>query len=418
MELFVEITTYILILYTMFLYIRRKIFIVQLLKKKKNINNIKKDNIQIIITIPVLKEQKCICDTVKYFREISGDLPIILITTQKEIKENFKNEKTTQDIIKEQILSRYKNVYCINYPYMKGYMADQLNYMLENVEKILDRKIDFENTFLALYNADSKPNKKTFEEIIENINKGEKVMQQYSYCMKNYNDLSNLLKGFSIYQSNFEINIGLMNTYFKNNLLYTYVVGHGLIINMKILKELDGFNTKFWCEDVYLGLQLKFNGIKITPLLVLENIETPNTFKKIIKQNSVWFKTTSQFYEIYKNIKEKQQIKYKYRGLIGIINEFRCAINWIGFPIFLLVITMTILIIKEYKLLIFFILSYLLYITVNTTNTIKIINILENKKYKLNIKIILNVLIATSISNIGPIYSILFNKKEKYKTER
>ena len=34
---------------------------------------------------------------------------------------------------------------------------------------------------------------------------------------------------------------------------------HGLIINMKLLKELGNFNTDFWCEDIYLGLQLKYN---------------------------------------------------------------------------------------------------------------------------------------------------------------
>ena len=68
--------------------------------------------------------------------------------------------------------------------------------------------------------------------------------------MKNYKELNNILKGFSIYQSNFEMKTGLINSILNSILLYTNVVGHGLIINMKTLNELGNFNTKFWCEDI------------------------------------------------------------------------------------------------------------------------------------------------------------------------
>ena len=50
--------------------------------------------------------------------------------------------------------------------------------------------------------------------------------------------------------------------------------------------------------------------------------------------------------------------------------------------------------------------------------TINVINKLDDKKYNVTLNLIIDVLIATTISNIGPLYSIIFNKKEKYKTER
>lgn len=296
-------------------------------------------------------------------------------------------------------------------------MANQLNYMLENIETILKRKVDLDKTYLALYNADSRPNKNTFDEIIQKIENND-VIQQYSYCMQNYEEIKSIPKGFSIYQSNFELKAGLMNSFFKSKILYTYVVGHGLIINMKLLKELGNFNTEFWCEDIYLGIQLKFNNIKIIPLLTLENMETPDKLSKIVKQNAVWFKTTSQFWKIYKDIVKRQQDKNKINGLIGVANEFRCAINWIGFPIVILIALIISISIKNYVLLLSIITSYILYIIVNTICTINIINKLDDKKYRVTINLIINVLIATSISNIGPLYSIIFNIKEKYKTER
>lgn len=296
-------------------------------------------------------------------------------------------------------------------------MAEQLNYMLENLENIFNKRIDLENTYLALYNADSRPNENTFEELNKKIENND-VIQQYSYCMQNYEKIKGIIKGFSIYQSNFELKTGLINSFFKSNILYTHVVGHGLIINIKLLKALGNFNTDFWCEDIYLGIQLKFNNIKITPLLTLENMETPDKLRKIIKQNSVWFKTTIQFWKIYKDIVKRKQTKNKISGLLGVVNEFRCAINWISFPIVLLISIIIPIIIRNYLLLLLVIASYVLYIIVNTVCTINIINKLDNKKYKATIKLIINVLIATTISNIGPLYSIIFNKKEKYKTER
>lgn len=398
-------------------FIRTKIFLMVAIKKKREIKQVSENDKSIIIAIPVLREQNCIEETVRYFKTITNNLPIILITTQKEIEENIINEKTTQDIIKEKIINKYENVYWINYPYTKGYMADQLNYMLENLESIFNQKVKLNKTYLALYNADSRPNKDTFVEAkmkIENYD----LVQQYSYCMQNYERIKNISKGFAVYQSNFELKTGLINSFFKSKILYTHVVGHGLIINMKLLKELGNFNTNFWCEDIYLGIQLRFNNIRITPLLTLENMETPDKLSKIIKQNSVWFKTTSQFGKIYRDITKRGKVKSKLNGLVGIINEFRCAINWIGFPIVLLISVIGSFFIKNYKLLLLIMASYFLYIIINTFCTINIINKLDDKKYKVTIKLILNVLIATSISNIGPLYSIIVNKKEKYKTER
>lgn len=417
MELFVKLIIVCLIFYTIFFYIRTKIFVKIAMCEKDKIKKISKNNKEIIIAIPVLREQNCIEDTIKYFDAITDNIPIILITTQKEIKENLTNVKTTQDIIIEKIITKYKNVYWINYPYTTGYMSNQLNYMLENLEKILNRKVDLDKTYLALYNADSRPNKNTFEEIKQKI-ENNNVVQQYSYCMQNYEKIKGIPRGFSVYQSNFELKTGLINSFFKSNILYTHVVGHGLIINLKLLKELENFNTEFWCEDIYLGMQLKLNNINIVPLLNLENMETPDKLNKIIKQNSVWFKTTSQFWKIYKDIVKKTQVKSKIKGLLGVANEFRCAINWIGFPIVILISIIIAIITKNYVLLLLIIISYILYIIVNTICTIYIINKLDNRKYRVTLKLIIDVLIATSISNIGPLYSIIFNKKEKYKTER
>ena len=153
-------------------------------------------------------------------------------------------------------------------------------------------------------------------------------------------------------------------------------------------------------------------------IILLENIETPNSIESLIKQNSVWFKTTSQFFKIYKDVLKDNKASNKLNGIIGCLNEFRCAVNWLGFPICLLFSLIGTIIIKNYVLFLAVIISYLLYVSVNTIMTVKLINILDKKDYKVNVNMILNTAIATAMSNFGQIYSIIDNKKEKYKTER
>lgn len=405
-------------LYCLILIIKTKLF----LKYNCKNNNTRTETLndkKLVIAIPCLREQNCIEDTIEYFREISNDIPIVIVTTQKEIFENKDiNTLTTQDIVNNKILPKYKNVYCINYPYKEGYMADQLNYMIDNLDKIdvFKNFYDSSKTYLALYNADSKPNKNTFNEIIKKINEGNLVIQQYSYCFKNYNKLNSVLKGFSIYQSNFEFKTGLLNSFFKSKILYTHVVGHGLVINLKLLNDLGNFNNSFWCEDVYLSMQLKFKNINIVPLNCLENIETPSTLLSLIKQNSVWFKTTGQFGKIYKDIKKK--MGFSFQGFIGCFNEFRFAINWLCFPIIIILTVLILFIKRDYILGVIFLFTYFMYVCINTALTISIINRLDNKRYNIKFYMVFHMFIVLLISNLGPLYSLFTRNKVKYKTER
>lgn len=76
--------------------------------------------------------------------------------------------------------------------------------------------------------------------------------------------------------------------------------------------------------------------INITPMLCLENMETPDRLSKIIKQNSVWFSTSFNNLKIYNDV-FKNQNKISIRGLFGWISELRSAINWLFFPIIILI---------------------------------------------------------------------------------
>ncbi len=388
-------------------------------KKYKKISNsilLKKDK-GVFIAIPCLREQRSIVNTIEHFRRIC-DLPIVIITTQKENFEYEYNDNyvTTKMIVEKDILNKYNDIYLVDYPFTNGYMADQLNFMLDHL-KDLDFYDDKKKWYMSLYNADSKPSKNTFSLIFSCINKNENVIQQYSYCFKNFNNLDFISKGFAIYQSNFEIKVGLFNSSLSYKFLYNYVVGHGLTIDLQTLQKLGNFNTDFWCEDIYLTMRLKYNDIKIVPVLELENIENAVSVSQIIKQNSVWYDTTKKYRLLYNDVKKKEKY-FSIQGLVGYINEFRCAVNWLLFPIMLIINILICICMKNNIMCVSIIFSYLFYSLINYLITIKTINKLSDEKYKLNFCNYLSYAITILISNIGPLYSIIFKNKKKYKTER
>ena len=416
LQLIYYVSIIIIIIYSFFIWIKYKKFF------NNNVEHYEsklKNNKGLFIAIPCLREQKTIEETVGHFRKICN-LPIVIITTQKECFESnySKDYITTSAIVKRNILGKYNNVYLINYPFEKGYMADQLNFMLDNFKqlKFYDSTKEW---YMALYNADSAPPNGTFESIFYHINRDERVIQQYSYCFKNFTKLDFISKGFAIYQSNFEIKVGLFNSYLNYKYLYNYVVGHGLVISLETLKKLGNFNTKFWCEDIYLTMKLKYTNISICPISNLENIENASSLKQIIKQNSVWYDTTKKYRKVYKDIKMKEE-KKSFFGLVGCLNEFRCAINWLLFPI-IFILDIVICICSQNNIILSLIIlffSYWLYSFINYYVTINTINRLNNENYKLTIYHYCAFLLALLISNVGPIYSLIFRKKEKYKTER
>ena len=428
----------------------------------------------ILIVIPCLREQDIIIETLKHFLKLTKNLnnvKILVVTTQKEefekeenlylkeqlikdvknnielqrlinkynkilstneikeilksskpenleeiINNKIKNLKTTNNLIEEFIFENHleEKLYHFHYPGNEGIMADQLNYVLNN--------FDFKNEknyYFSVYNADSIPNKDTIKEVLETINENNnpKVIQQYSVPISNWDDLSNLMKGFAIYQSNFELRYGLINSYFPSRFLYTYVVGHGMYIRVDILKQLGGFETKYWCEDIYMSCVLRNKDISIHPIKTLEIMQSPQYISILTKQNAVWFRTSFECLKIFKDV-FRQDRKVNMNTIGWLVQRIRMNITWIGLPLAFLYTIIVSILNQDIIMFLLSIVSYSIMILLEYGSTIKIIEKLTGTIFKGKIKILLSTKLAATISNIGPIYSLISRKKEKYKTVR
>lgn len=443
-------------------------------KLVKNYNKLISSNSNILIVIPCLREQDIIIKTIQHFLGLISNLnniKLLIVTTQKEeyereknsylqnqLKEDIENKmdirklivkynkllstseikdilkyktnenlekiidnkirssKTTNKIVEEYIETNNleKKVYHMHYPNNEGIMADQLNYVLNNFKFIDESKYYF-----SVYNADSIPNENTIIEVLDTIRKNEcpEVIQQYSVPISNWNELSNVMKGFAIYQSNFELRYGLINSNFSNKLLYTYVVGHGMYIRVDVLKQIGGFETKYWCEDIYMSYVLRTKNISICPIGTLEIMQSPQYLSILTRQNAVWFKTSFECLKIFKDVYRKNK-KVSLNNLGWIIQRIRMNITWLGLPIAFLYTLIKSIISQNIGMLAISVISYLIMILFEYGSIIKLVEDTTNKILQNKIKILFYTIVATSISNIGPVYSLISRKKEKYKTIR
>lgn len=365
------------------------------------------------ILIPCFEETKVIEQTLKHFQNIINKIPninIYVITTQKE-DSNIKSSKiSTYNYLSNLEFFHSSKFNIIHYPNISGMMADQLNYGIEKILK--NSKLPQDRIYFSIYNADSNPDISTFAEInnVINNNKFPKIIQQYSNYFLNYNSQNFIMKGFSIYQTAFELRNGIINNK-VSPLLYSHVVGHGLTIRADYINNINGFNTNFWCEDIFLTGLLFNNSEHILPLYSLDNAENPSKLSTQIIQNAVWFKTAFNHFNILKDIKNSCKITSK--GFLWLAHEFRASLVWLLMPIFLLFSFIYPILIQNFKMFILSLATYLIFVFTNYLLNLIVVNAKRFSKY---IKDYFSLAFAVLFTGLGPLYS--FFLKEKIKTER
>lgn len=383
-------------------------------------NNISQSSIcneqayELNILIPCFGETKIIEQTLKHFQNIINKFPninIYVITTQKEDSSlKSSNEISTYNYLTNLEMFKAGKFNIIHYPNISGMMADQLNY---GIQKILENsKLPQDRIYFSIYNADSNPDVSTFAEInnVINNNNFPKIIQQYSNYFLNYDKQNFIMKGFSIYQTAFEVRNGIINNK-VSPLLYSHVVGHGLTIRADYINNINGFNTNFWCEDIFLTGLLFNNSEHILPLYSLDNAENPTKLSTQIIQNAVWFKTAFSHFNILKDIKNSFKITSK--GFLWLIHEFRASLVWLFMPIFLIFSLIYPIFIQNFKMLILSFVTYLIFVFTNYLLNLVIVNAKRFSKY---IKNYFSLAFAILFTGLGPLYS--FFLKEKIKTER
>ncbi|MFJ7734162.1 glycosyltransferase [Lysinibacillus sp. NPDC097231] len=255
----------------------------------------------IYILIPVLQEQDVICDTIDHILKMpyAGKKEILIITTEREIHESKDWEGSTPAIVKQCVNNNlYLDVKLLHYPNIKGGKSDQLNFGLDYLWH--KKSIDRQNSYIALYDADSRPEINTFVRFSQFVNMYFKsrstlptAIQQPSLFMRNFNKVSLYPKLEALFATRWvlghEIRTQLKSVIYKYswNVPYAYVVGHGMFIKADFLEKTNGFSVPY--DDIHMGQRLDFLGESIHPLPLFDICDIAPSMSEITKQSGRWF---------------------------------------------------------------------------------------------------------------------------------
>ncbi|KPK32130.1 MAG: hypothetical protein AMS24_04925 [Chlamydiae bacterium SM23_39] len=340
--------------------ILKAFFAIKRIKKSIKLINNNKENIptdapNIVVVLPVLREQKSLEETVLYFLKLPYDtkkLQILIITTEKELKENSSRfqEETTISLAKR-LSEKYNKVKWLHYPKANGLKADQMNYSIEKFNQLFP-SLSPANTFYAFYDADSKPSKNVFDIFkksyaqIPNCN----IFQQSSLYTKNYFSFNKknffrklFLKAQSLKQTRFIFSYEIpriIRVYnycsgkkksFLNYCTYAPSVAHGLFARVSLLQKIK-FPSNYTPEDMFWGFIISCLKEPIAFLPSLDNSETPDSIKKVFLQLASWFKGPFLSHRYRRFVKKYYTSHYKQNRLrIYMISYFAVwdAINWL-----------------------------------------------------------------------------------------
>jgi hypothetical protein len=268
-----------------------------------------------VVVIPVLREQKVIGGTIRHF--LGADYPkdkltLLIVTTEREFSEGKQRDdvgETTMKVV-EKLKQEMKVLYgrdvvqSIHYPDAQGKMVDQLNYAFDFILKYFPAKRD--ELFVAVYNADSRPNQKTFS-CISNLSKlnGGRVFQQSALFFDNWHKIekernfleAKYLQANATLQSRWtlahEMPRFFRQSYFLRRwgkrIFLSHCVGHGLFLRGDLIESVRKMPTGTVTEDLFFGYILSLLGEPIQPVPVMEMAESPSTLKEALKQKYVWF---------------------------------------------------------------------------------------------------------------------------------
>ncbi len=394
--------------------------------------SIKSEFPHILINIPLLREQKIIRETLDFWSNINypkNKLKINLITTNKEGKSKDSTYFLLKNLLNMKKYSKLKIFNHIHYPHKLGRKASQLNFALDSFQNNSS-----DNCYIGVYDADSRPHLDSLIYLADkSLTTKSKVFQQYSFYFKNYNEVGFFGKAIAVIQTRWTL---IHEYYFANKNLQKkeiqrliYTIGHGLFIRSDIFFKMGKFPEDTPIEDIAFGYKLTYSNIKVTPLLVFDNCEVPNSFKAFVKQNSVWFSGDGHLSEHVKQVEIKTGNRIKNYIKLNLIRRYELFRWFLGSFIVFCLILINILNLNYFNVsLIIF--SGILF-SLSCTHFINTNKNLHKLGYKVNLKkgfiLLWPFLIFRSlISSLGPIYYLitkninkLFKRKyEVYKTER
>lgn len=339
------------------------------------------------IVIPMMDEVNSVGTLIRSLNQLKypeDKVEIVFATTIRE--RNAAGKNPTHEVILDYIKTRAKDypqdfsLRVIESSSTTGYVATQNNFAINSLKDEIKN-----DDFLLFYNADSLPDKNTLlaaNAIIREQGAQANVLQQSSLFTQN---LPSILKqrqygaaangihqslwtlkhevAMTRRQSYLSVKINDQNSILKRFLLtrFTVCVGHGLFVR-KYYYSQHPLNEDANIEDTQYGLYQSLEKTPVFTVPVLENSNTPSTFKKVIAQKRGWFKLTFDLTRLLtqrSKITNKKQSRTQFISIV--IQIANLYVTWFIHSIFLIGTLIGVLISGSMTLILLWLAFYIIY---------------------------------------------------------
>lgn len=332
--IFMKIVTYFYLLAPIFSLLT--IFFDRIIIKKQKKYKTKKF-VDIYVLLPALKEQKIVKNTIDWFKKMKykGNIKYIIITTEKEENEykiNNIKENTTSEITKKYLKEiNDKRFIHIHYPKINGNKSSQMNYA---IEKIKNEVKDLDNTYISVFDFDSRPDKNTFNElnkVAQNKNKPDEI-QQIPLTIRNYVETSKKSIIMTIYSLQHMVrSLAIEKFKFQMYTLFKVDIGKyfmGACMHLKLSTLIEHGLFPIFVDDLTLGYRYSIHKRRCEYLYTSNYSLIPNDLKGYFGSSTLIFKGILTFISEIKQTKNHFLSKINL-ALVGIANllEF-CVIPY------------------------------------------------------------------------------------------
>lgn len=290
-------------------------------KYKKKLNNKPRKYRNIYVLLPALKEQKIVESTVDWFRKIKyqGNIKFIIITTEKEELEYVENnikDLTTNNVVNNYLKKINDNRFIhYHYPKTNGNKSSQMNYAVKRIIK--EYNIDLENTYISVFDFDSKPELNTFEMLnrVADIKNDPDAINQVPMNIKNYEELSRKGIIMLLYSMHHLIRscaiekIRLLISSFTKLKIPQYCMGACMHLKLSTLIENEFF--PIFVDDLTLGYRMSIKGNTFAYLPTYNYSLIPNRLMDYVNSATLIFKGIITYLPEIKNNKKNIWGKFK-----------------------------------------------------------------------------------------------------------
>lgn len=270
--------------------------------KKIKVKNFK----DIFVLLPALKEQKIIEETIEWFNGIKykGNINYVIITSEKEddyYRKNNINEIPTGKLVDKKLSKIKDNRFIhLHYPKTDGNKSSQMNYAVDEIMKNIK---NLENTYISVFDFDSKPDINTFNELnkVAEYKNNPDVIGQVPMCFKNYVLFSKQTTKVLVLLYAFQQTIRataiekfkLLICSLTNLNIPQYCMGACMHIKLKTLIENDKF--PIFVDDLTLGYRLSIKNCKFAYLPSYNYTLIPNKIFDYVNSAVLIFKGVTTY---------------------------------------------------------------------------------------------------------------------------